>query len=642
MSATPHDRPERSEPEAYEVGQFNPTRSAVEEKHIAGCEPCSDAIQKAPDDMLVRQPHEAVNQLPQAAPAAVASAGLETVDYPSPVAEELEVPDDLARHPRYRLLKLLGHGGMGAVYLAEHSVMRRLVALKVINREYTAEPSVVERFRREIRAAAQLHHANIVGAYDAEQAGETHFLVMEYIEGVSLDQLLARQGPLPVAEACEYVRQAALGLQHAHERGMVHRDVKPHNLILRRDGPGEGAGLRAGVGRGERREQSDGDLRGRGHGGLHGSRTGRSGGAADARSDIYALGCTLYHLLAGRPPFTDSSTLLKLVAHREEAPPPVRALRPDVPEKLSAVLGGMMAKAPVDRFQTAAEVAAALEPFTDARGAYAFAITPALSKAGHALQAPKRRRRWVVAGALAALCLAVLAAIAAVIVVTVPTGSKVAVDPKGGVTVTLPGAEPAAPTVLSLIDPDGDCKVVADKGLLTIEVPGSLHDLSVEHGVMNAPRLLRDVTGDFTVQVRVGGAFQPVAPSTSWYGIPFLGAGLVLMSGDQTYIRLERATFNRDGSFYAYVNSELRTDGRAQPAFQPAVRAADQTTYLRLRRQGDRFFASFSQDGQNWDDLQALDLRAPPAVKVGVAAVSTSAEPFKANYYDFRLTGGGK
>ena len=98
----------------------------------------------------------------------------------------------------------------------------------------------------------------------------------------------------------------------------------------------------------------------------------------------------------------------------------------------------MMAKAPVDRFQTAAEVAAALEPFTDARGAYAFAITPALSKAGHALQAPKRRRRWVVAGALAALCLAVLAAIAAVIVVTVPTGSKVAVDPKGGVTVTLP------------------------------------------------------------------------------------------------------------------------------------------------------------------------------------------------------------
>ena len=260
------------------------------------------------------------------------------------------------------LLKLLGHGGMGAVYLAEHNVMRRLVALKVINREYTAEPSVVERFRREIRAAAQLHHANIVGAYNAEQAGETHFLVMEYINGVSLDQLLARQGPLPIAEACEYVRQAALGLQHAHERGMVHRDVKPHNLI--RDADGVVKVLDFGLASVAEIEESNltGTYAVVGTADYMAPEQAENARAADARSDIYALGCTLYHLLAGRPPFTDSSTLLKLVAHREEAPPPVRALRPDVPEKLSAVLGRMMAKAPVDRYQTAAEVAAALRP----------------------------------------------------------------------------------------------------------------------------------------------------------------------------------------------------------------------------------------------------------------------------------------
>ena len=159
---------------------------------------------------------------------------------------------------------------------------------------------------------------------------------------------------------------------------------------------------------------------------------------------------------------------------------------------------------------------------------------------------------------------------------------------------------------------------------------------------MNAPRLLRDVTGDFTVQVRVGGAFQPVAPSTSWYGIPFLGAGLVLMSGDQTYIRLECATFNRDGSFYAYVNSELRTDGRAEPCVS-ACRSRGGSDDLPAAATAGRSLLRVIQPGRpELGRLAALDLRAPPAVKVGVAAVSTSAEPFKANYYDFRLTGGGK
>ncbi len=127
-------------------------------------------------------------------------------------------------------------GGMGAVYKAEHRMMERLVALKVISRSFTANPQAVERFRREVKAAAKLSHANIVTAHDAEQAGDLHFLVMEFVDGVGLDRLIARQGKPTISQACGLIRQAALGLQHAHEKGMVHRDIKPANLMVTRKG----------------------------------------------------------------------------------------------------------------------------------------------------------------------------------------------------------------------------------------------------------------------------------------------------------------------------------------------------------------------------------------------------------------------
>jgi serine/threonine protein kinase len=155
-------------------------------------------------------------------------------DEPAAATPSGEVPLTLRDHPRYRVEGLLGVSGMGAVFKAEHLLMKRPVALKVISGHFLSHPAAVERFRREVQAAGQLTHPNIMHAYDAEQAGDTHFLVMEYVEGISLARLVAERGPLPVAEGCDYVRQAALGLQHAHERGMVHRDIKPQNLMVAR------------------------------------------------------------------------------------------------------------------------------------------------------------------------------------------------------------------------------------------------------------------------------------------------------------------------------------------------------------------------------------------------------------------------
>jgi serine/threonine protein kinase len=152
-------------------------------------------------------------------------------------ADDLELPPELANHPRYRIVRRLGAGGMGVVYQAEHRLMERAVALKVISRSLTSNPLAVERFLREVKAAARLPgHPNVVIAHDAEQAGDLHLLVMEYVEGVSLNKLVEQRGPLSVGRACHFVRQAALGLQHAHEHGLVHRDVKPHNLMVTRQG----------------------------------------------------------------------------------------------------------------------------------------------------------------------------------------------------------------------------------------------------------------------------------------------------------------------------------------------------------------------------------------------------------------------
>jgi WD40 repeat protein len=390
--ATDHPSPERLP--AFGLGLLSAEESAVIERHVAECDACCRSLLTVADDALVSRLRQA------ASTSSAAEAPTQGLSVPGATAAPEPLPPELAAHPRYRVEQLLGAGGMGAVYRAHHRVLGRSVALKVINPALTNRAAAVERFARESRAAARLSHPNIVAAFDAEQAGATHFLVMEYVEGTDLARLVAEQGPLPVDRACEYVRQATLGLQHAFEQGMVHRDVKPHNLMLTPQGRVKI--LDFGLARFASEASSEAGITGTGTvlGTVDYIAPEQADNArrADVRSDLYSLGCTLYHLLAGHPPFPTGTPVQRVMAHVDKAPQPLAELRQDLPEELMLVLERMMAKSPARRHQTPAEVAAALRPFIDP------AVLRGLRKA--APPAPPRRRfRRLAAAALALLLL---------------------------------------------------------------------------------------------------------------------------------------------------------------------------------------------------------------------------------------------
>jgi serine/threonine protein kinase len=266
---------------------------------------------------------------------------------------------------KYRLLERLGAGGMGAVYLCEHVIMGRRVALKVLPLAQAEDPASLARFYREAKAVARLDHANIVRAYDIDHEDKLHFIVLEFIDGVNLHDFVKKNGPLTPLRAADYIRQASLGLQHAEEAGLVHRDIKPGNLLLDRQGVVRllDMGL-------ARFFDDDGGTFAKTY------EQGYSIGTADymapeqtfdyrvdIRADIYSLGGTFYYLLVGKSPFQDGTLPQKMIWHQVRQPKPVRAFRSDVPEGIIRVLEKMMAKEAQRRYQTPAEIAAALAPF---------------------------------------------------------------------------------------------------------------------------------------------------------------------------------------------------------------------------------------------------------------------------------------
>ena len=274
----------------------------------------------------------------------------------------------------YTLKRKLGAGGMGTVYEAVQERLGKRVALKVLPKERTGNADLLKRFQREMKAVGNLNHPNIIQAFDAREEHGIHFLVLEYADGADLADIAKRHGRFTVADACEVIRQAALGLQHAHEHGLVHRDVKPANLFLTRDGTVKVLDLGLALlnsrsaGGAENADQAAGD-------GL--TETGQIMGTldyiapeqitsthhVDIRADLYSLGCTLYLLLTGCTPFSGdeySTAFLKMKAHTEAAATALTLVRPDVPFEVVDIVEKLMAKQPDERFETPQHVADAV------------------------------------------------------------------------------------------------------------------------------------------------------------------------------------------------------------------------------------------------------------------------------------------
>src|SRR5262245_41217563 len=297
----------------------------------------------------------------------------------------------------YTISDKIGEGGMGKVYRAWERRRGREVALKVVRPSLLANPVIRKRWDREVRAAATLNHPNIVALYDSGEANGRHYLSMEFVDGLDLSRLSQEFRPLEVAEACEYVRQAALGLQHAHDVGLIHRDMKPSNIVVAGERHLPQAtepavvkildmGLVRAVG-----FQEDGP------GGLDLTRAGtvvgtpdymapeqaRNSSTVDHRADLYSLGCTLYFLIAGHPPFPEGTPIEKVIKHQIEAPIPLQAIRRDVSDAVAFVVATLMAKKPEARYRCGAEAAEALAPL----GVYADGVK-AVADRSHRGDAP--------------------------------------------------------------------------------------------------------------------------------------------------------------------------------------------------------------------------------------------------------------
>jgi serine/threonine protein kinase len=378
--------PSRERLSAYLLGELAGNETRVLSGHLELCDRCEGVLHalEAEFEPFVERVRssvdlsadryrqesgcrEAVQALARLAADGRSDSGVQTrapLDGPhASIAQPTQVRD-------YLIVEEIGHGGMGRVYRAIHTRLNKSVALKLLPAARTQDPNLVARFEREIRAAGHLNHPNIVGATDAGEADGVCFLAMELLQGIDLSALVRRTGPLIPADACELVRQAAEGLQEAFTHGLVHRDIKPSNLMLTPEGVLKIVDF--GLARLHHGAETATDV----------THSGQVMGTADfmapeqcddshavdVRADLYSLGCTLYYLLAGRPPFGGlgyDSAFRVMRAHCFEQAPPLAEQRADLPQELTAVLDRLLAKQPADRFQVPAELADAIRPLAE-------------------------------------------------------------------------------------------------------------------------------------------------------------------------------------------------------------------------------------------------------------------------------------
>ncbi len=451
---------------ALALGKLKPDAAAKVQSHLSDCGECQSYISHTPRDELaeiVRQarhkaaeqntlatglsgtiglqtspglsPRDAVPPVPPGSPSSGA---------PSSVQHEVgenEIPHDLFAQSKYRIVRVLGRGGMGTVYQAEHVRMKRPVAIKVINPELVNHPQALSRFEKEIEAVASLDHTNIARAFDAENIGSLQVFVMEFVRGQTLYDFLKSRGRLSAVDACRCVRQALIGLQHAHQHGLVHRDLKPQNLMLTRD-TGQIKILDFGLAKAvSENRQSRGLTSSQATMGTYAymaPEQALDAASADIRADIYSLGCTLYYLIGGVLPFDYETDAKLLLAHQNEVPCLLHEFRTEVPEALSALVARMLAKNPADRPQTPKEAADALLPF--ARGDVN--LSPAMFADPLARPIAKRSNfdRWKWGGIAAALLFLVVFGVwAAGLFVRTPYGTIVVENAPADADVSIDG-----------------------------------------------------------------------------------------------------------------------------------------------------------------------------------------------------------
>ncbi len=384
MDASPVCHPDDGTLRAYGLGTLDDGAAEAVTRHLDNCSDCVHRVAGLSSDSFLsrlRQAYSTAGDVPRRAEPIAAAPTDPASTAPFPKSTK-ELPAELANHPDYKILREMVGGAMGRVYLAHNRLMGRNEVLKLIGPEVVNRPGVRDRFLREIRAVASLRHPNIVTAYSAFRAGEDLVFAMEYVEGLDLARLVKAKGPMPIGHACYFIHQAALGLQHAHEKGLVHRDIKPGNLMLTQKG-GKSLikvldfGL-AKAGREQLTQPATGRPRGP---------QGDRGGTADPRrSDVgYArlhraradrrrparrhprrhLQPRLHALFPARRPatFPGDDPPRHPRAHRSTQARPLNLARPEVPAELAAIVARMTAKEPDRRFQTPKEVAETLTPF---------------------------------------------------------------------------------------------------------------------------------------------------------------------------------------------------------------------------------------------------------------------------------------
>ena len=343
--------PSDDELTAFYEGSLDTVAHLHTARHLGSCPNCSARVgeRPLPSRRSFPAPHDATEAADETAHREPA---------PAPLTADVIGP--------YRIVRLIGRGGMGSVYEAVHDRLGRTVALKVLSQLAARDSRYLERFQREARTVGKLNHPNVVKATDAGEFGGVPFLAMELVDGVDVARLVRAVGPLPVSDAAEMVRQAAVGLAHAHSKGVIHRDVKPSNLMV----TGEGEVKILDLGLALSRESAvlpDGPPSSPTLLGTHdymAPEQWADSSTVGPPADVYGLGCVLYQALAGKPPFSGlkyASPRAKQYAHQNSPPPPIPG-RGDVPPELTAVLERMLAKNPADR-PNADQVAAALKPF---------------------------------------------------------------------------------------------------------------------------------------------------------------------------------------------------------------------------------------------------------------------------------------